>query len=45
MEIPQEERMVDIPFPATLEDTVEVDAADVGRGSTTAVEVSAPQVD
>ena len=52
MEIPQErfperteERMVDVQLPPTVEETGEVDAADVGRGSTTAVEVSAPQVD
>lgn len=40
-----EERMVDVPIPPTTGDTVEVDTADVGRGSTTAVEVSAPQTD
>ena len=37
--------MVDVPIPLTVEDTVEADTADVGRDSTTSVEVSAPQVD
>ena len=52
MEIPQErfperteKRLFDFPIPPTGEDAVELGIADVGRGSTTAVEVSAPPVD